>query len=77
MTEPSLTKPPKRPICKEPDGETPCQFAGICPASRQVQHGGYSKSLGQWVKNREPLRGKQCWAYQQLSERTPSPQPAA
>lgn len=73
MTEPSLTAPPKRAICKEPDGETPCRFAASCSSWRQVQQGGYSKSLGQWVRNREPLRGMACWKYQQLSAQAPRP----
>ena len=63
-----MTKPPVRPICKDADG-TPCKYAGSCAASRQVIQAGYAKSLGQWVRNREPLRGKACWAYIGLEDR--------
>lgn len=58
-------QPPPEPICQEPDGTTPCRFAGVCHTQRQLIQAGYSRSLGQWVTDREPLRGQMCWAYQQ------------
>lgn len=66
-----LMQPPKRPICKDPDG-TPCAYATVCHASRQLVQAGWHKSLGQWVRVREPIRGMECWAFQMISQR-PSP----
>ena len=44
-------------LCKEPDGVTPCRFVGQCAETRQrLQH--YAD-----------LRGNDCWAYQQKTDR--------
>ena len=49
------------PLCREPDGVTPCRFAGLCHEARQrLQH--YAG-----------LRGRQCWAYDALMDKVTPP----
>lgn len=44
-------------LCTEPDGVTPCRFVSQCAEARQrLQH-------------YEGLRGMDCWAYQQKTDR--------
>lgn len=59
-----LTKPPKKPICKEADSTAPCRYSGSCPASRQLIQGGWKKTAGLWVQSKsEEMRGEHCWAF--------------
>jgi hypothetical protein len=47
--------PPREPICRSAKDEThPCRFAGICHESRQR------------LAHYEGLRGRRCWAFQQM-----------
>lgn len=45
-------------ICLESDYSGPCRYSHSCPLSRQV------------LQHRWALRGVECWAFVQISEKT-------
>lgn len=60
---------PETPICGLVGEPTrPCPFAGVCHEPRQRVQSGYRKIEHKWVLLEPPMWGRQCWAYEWLSD---------
>lgn len=57
-----------RHFCLVAGGDQPCPFVTVCHEPRQRVQSGYRKRDGKWVLLEPPMWGRQCWAYEWLSD---------